>query len=154
MQEVKKLVTYVGDNPEIDLKAVREIVTIHSSQKGWQLSEAIVWGGAIHFPTVHSIDSQELYLFLGQLRYQIQLGLVVSSCLEKGEERLIEKHYPKLPGRALDKYKGLAKGLKTPFFRAGLKDLFELELQSRSRSAGIPFLLDHFIAKVNMRRSS
>ena len=151
LKEVQKLITYVGDAPEIDLQAVRAIATLQVSQKGWQLSEAIIWGGEIHFPTLHRLDSQELYLFLGQLRYQLQLGLIVTSCLKRKEEQLIQQEYPKLPQKSLDKYKRLAQTLSISYFKEGLKDLFELELQSRMKVANLPLLLDRFIAGLKTR---
>ncbi|WP_420420511.1 DNA polymerase III subunit delta [Simkania sp.] len=151
MQEVQKLITYVGDAPEIDLQAVRSIATLQVSQKGWHLSEAIIWGGDIHFPTLHRLDAQEIYSFLGQLRYQLQLGLVVASCLKRKEEQMIQQEYPKLPHKSLEKYKRLAQTLSVTYFKEGLKDLFELELQSRMKVANLPLLLDRFIAGLKTR---
>jgi len=152
LQEIQKLITYVGDAPEIDLHAVRAVATLHVTQKGWQLSEAMIWGGEIHFPTLHRLDAQELYQFLGQLRYQLQLGLVVTSYLKRKEEQLIQQEYPKLPPKSLDKYKRLAQTLSVNYFREGLKDLFELELQSRMKVANLPLLLDRFIAGLKRRK--
>jgi DNA polymerase III delta subunit len=151
IQEVQKLITYVGDAPEIDLQAVRTIATLQVSQKGWQLSESIIWGGDIHFPTLHRLDGQELYSFLGQLRYQLQLGLVVASCMKRKEEQQLQQEYPKLPQKSLDKYKRLAQTFSIAYFREGLKDLFELELQSRMKIADSPLLLDCFIAGLKTR---
>jgi len=151
MQEVQKLITYVGDAPEIDLKAVQAIATLQITQKGWQLSEAIVWGGDIHFPTLHRLDAQELHLFLGQLRYQMQLGLVISSCLARKEPQVIQQEYPKLPAKTLDKYMRLAQSFSLSYFREGLKDLFELEVQSRMKTASLTLLFDRFIAGLKRR---
>ncbi|CCB88979.1 DNA polymerase III subunit delta [Simkania negevensis] len=152
IQEVQKLITYVGDAPEIDLQAVRAIATLQVSQKGWQLSEAMIWGGDIHFPTLHRLDGQELYSFLGQLRYQLQLGLVIASCMKRKEEQQLLQEYPKLPQKSLDRYKRLAETLSVDYFKEGLKDLFELELQSRMKVADLPLLFDRFIGGLILKQ--
>lgn len=153
LQEIEKLITYAGDQKEIDLHAVRALIALQPAQKGWQLSESIIWGGEVHFPTLHRLDFSELYLFLGQLRYQIQLGLIVASCLERGEEKAIEKEYPKLPYQALDKYKRLAASLKTSYFRERLHELFQLECATRTQASRTRFLLDRFVALCQVGRS-
>lgn len=154
IQEVQKLITYIGDGTEIDLKAIEEIGSFQIIQGNWQLSESMIWGGDIHYSTLHKLSEQEVYLFLGQLRYQLQLGLVVASCLERKEEQMIQKEYPNLPIKIINKYKQLASSFSTFYFREGLKDLFELELQSRMRVASFMFLIERFILRLKMRVNS
>lgn len=148
MREIEKLVVYSGDKREIDLKAVRAVTALESAQNRWQLSEAIVWGETLHFATLHRLDTLELYPFLGQLRYQIQMGLVMSTCLERGEEKVIEQEYSKLPDRLLDKYKRRARALGVSYFRSRLQDLFSLECHLRmNRGKETKRLLDCFVAR-------
>jgi DNA polymerase III delta subunit len=148
MQEMEKAILYVGDAPEIDERAIEKITTLKVYQNGWQLSEKIVWGGEVHFPSLSKLDSQDLYPFIGQLRYQIQLGLIVSSALERGDEKGIEKQYPKMPTKSVEKYKQQAKSRSVSYFREGLKYLFDLELKLKKCGGKRLFFLDEFIAKL------
>lgn len=146
IQELQKLIAYVGDAPQIDLQAVEAIGTLQVSEKSWQLSEAIIWGGDIHYPTLYRLQPQELHCFFGQLRYQLELGLFVSSCLERKEEGIIQEKYPKLSPKLLARYRSLVEAFSISYFKRGLKDLFELEIRVRMKSSNFLLLIDRFIA--------
>ena len=45
---------------------------LSSEQNGWELSEGVIWGGQVHF------GETDLYSLVGQLRYQLQLGLQIA----------------------------------------------------------------------------
>ncbi len=133
VSEVEKAMVYVGDEKEITLQAVKTIATLDPKQNGWQLSEAAVWGGAA------VLGDTDLYSLVGQLRYQLSLGLQIA-------EGKPAKGAPK----KIDKIR--AKGLKASFYREGLKELFELEMKLRSNISNQKLLFDRFRAKLSERR--
>ncbi|MBF5060113.1 DNA polymerase III subunit delta [Candidatus Neptunochlamydia vexilliferae] len=133
VSEVEKALVYTGDEKEVTLQAVKTIATLDPKQNGWQLSEAAVWGG----PAL--LDDTDLYSLVGQLRYQLALGLQVA-------EGKPAKGSPK----KIDKIR--AKGLQASFYREGFQDLFELEMKLRSNISNQALLFDHFRAKLAARR--
>ena len=121
-------------------------------QKGWELSEALIWGGFIHYPSLHHLDSAAFYGFVGQLRYQLKIGLLVATALEKKEEEIIAREYPRLRPKTLEKYKFHARKLTSSYFLKGMEALFDLEIKSRS-GIDTTLLLDLFAFKLQRGRS-
>jgi len=111
----------------------------------------------IHIPYFCSIFFlhflSALHLLMGQMRYQLQMGLTIAVCIETHQEEEISKVYPKLRPKTLDKYKLCAKKLTSTYFLESFHDLFDLELKSRSGGAKPTLLLDLFIAKIQAKRS-
>lgn len=135
LQELDKIIAYSGDEKHLSLQMVKEICSLDPVQSGWQLSEAVVLGGAVHFSDV------DLYSLVGQLRYQLQLGLQVTT----------GKDPSNVSPKKLERFR--KSGLKTTYFLEGLKDLFDLEMRMRSNISNQALLFDQFRAKLNARRT-
>jgi len=151
IQEVDKAATFVGEDRTITLQAVKAVCHFKGAQRGWELSEALIWGGSIHYPSLHHLDSAAFYGFVGQLRYQLKLGVLVATALEKGEEETIMREYPRLRPKALEKYKTQAERFTSSYFLKGMQALFDLELKSRS-GIDTTLLLDLFAFKLQRGR--
>ncbi len=134
LQELDKVVVYSGEEKILTLEMIKTICTIDPVQDGWQLSEAVVLGGPIHF------GETDLYALIGQLRYQLQLGLQIASAKEPA----------KVSPKKLERFRKAR--LQTVFFMEGMKDLFDLEMKMRSNSSNQGLLFDQFRAKLAVRR--
>ncbi|NGX51022.1 MAG: hypothetical protein K1060chlam2_00879 [Chlamydiae bacterium] len=139
LQELEKAALYAGNEKQISLEMVKAVGTLSPIQTGWQLSEALVWGGTLNRRSMRELC--DLYSIVGQIRYQLNLGITLAS----GREA------PKLPPKRREKLQSLATSLRTSYFAEGLKDLFELELKMRSGITNQLLLLDHFHAKLRGR---
>jgi len=136
LQELEKVFVYAGDKKEISLAMIKAVGSISPTQTGWQLSEALVWGGTLSRRSLAELS--DLYPFVGQIRYQLNLGVLLAS----GGE---------VPKRN-EKLRPLATSLSPRYFISGLKDLIDLELKMRSGITNHTLLLDYFNAKLAKRR--
>jgi len=133
-QELEKALVYAGEEKTVTLEMIKMICSLDPKQNGWQLSEAVVWGGPVH------LGDTDLYGLVGQLRYQLQLGLQVAS----------GKEPPRASPKKLEKIR--RSGFEASYYLEGLKELFNLELKMRSNVSNQGLLLDHFRAKLTVRR--
>jgi len=133
-QELEKTLVYAGEEKTVTLEMIKTICSLDPKQSGWQLSEAVVWGGPVH------LGDTDLYGLVGQLRYQLQLGLQVAS----------GKEPPRASPKKLEKIR--RSGFEASYYLEGLKELFNLELKMRSNVSNQGLLLDHFRAKLTVRR--
>jgi len=140
VQELEKALLFSDDKKEITLETLKKVTSLAPSQTGWQLSEALIWGGALSRRSIQELD--DIYGLIGQIRYQLNLGLTIAS----GEEP------PKLSPKRLDKLRPLAKKLTLTYFSDGLKMLFDLELKMRSGITDHILLIDYYYAKLTLRR--
>jgi DNA polymerase-3 subunit delta len=150
LQEIDKLITYVGEKKSIDQQDIERLCRGELSAVEWKLSEAIIWGGNISPLT---LDPSSFHLLMGQLRYQLHVGLIIATSLETRQEAKIQEVYPKLRPASLHRYKTLSKKFTSLYFLRGLHDLFDLELNSRIGGGSPSLLLDIFMAKLHKRRS-
>ena len=130
-QELEKALVYAGEEKTVTLEMIKTICSLDPKQSGWQLSEAVVWGGPVH------LGDTDLYGLIGQLRYQLQLGLQIAS----------GKEPPRTSPKKLEKIRRM--GLEASYYLEGLKELFNLELKMRSNVSNQGLLLDHFRAKLD-----
>lgn len=133
-QELEKALVYAGEEKTVTLEMIKTICSLDPKQNGWQLSEAVVWGGPVH------LGDTDLYGLVGQLRYQLQLGLQVAS----------GKEPPRASPKKLEKIR--RSGFEASYYLEGLKELFNLELKMRSNVSNQGLLLHHFRAKLTVRR--
>lgn len=139
-QELKKLAAYVGERGVLDKKDIEEICGAKDLSTGWQLSESLVWKGPI------SLDGKAgelsfLFPFIGQIRYQLQLGAQLADLIERKAPDL-KKHFP--TQRNLDKFIPIATARGSRFFLNGLLRLYDFELLSKSAPLDIAAVFDIF----------
>ena len=139
-QEIDKLITYVGNKLFIELADVHSICPVNVTDTVWQKAEEIVWG-KINFDSI-SIDASYFHLLLAAIRYQLQLGCKIASLLENNKTQDISGYFPKIYPKALEKKKEIAMFYKTTFYKKAIKDLFEIDLLSKTVSFDFSYLLD------------
>ena len=153
LQEMKKWMIYLGEEKVISENIIQTVGSLDFSQKGWHLSEQIIWEGKGDFMALDHLNASQIQTLFFQLRYHLQLGLVICSSLERDEEKLLKKKYPKISPRAWLRYKKLASTLKMPYFRRGLKELFQVELDSRQKSVPSKVHLERFFMALQQGNS-
>jgi DNA polymerase-3 subunit delta len=145
-QELSKLICYVGDKPRIELEDAKAICGTRDLFTGWQLAEKIIWERVTSLGEKTS-DLGFVFPFIGQLRYQLQLGYRLAELLEK-KAADIKHHFPSMRPQQLEKYASLAKTRGSRFFKRGLQALYDLEFASKSSPLDIDVLFDLFQAKL------
>lgn len=146
-QELIKLVCFVGERTRIELKDVQTICSSRTASTGWQISEALVWGG--RSVQQEHMDLSALLALVGQIRYQLQIGHQIAACLGQGiSTHELAGYFPSLKPQMLDKYIGEVRKRKAGFFTQGLQFLFHLELSCKSSSTDPQVLFDLFTHKL------
>ncbi|MBS0650448.1 MAG: hypothetical protein JSR93_04740 [Verrucomicrobia bacterium] len=147
-QELVKLICYVGDRKAIALNDVEQVCAVEKTVSTWQLSEMIVWEAKPAAPPPN-IDLSWLLPFLGQLRYQLQIGLQLAvmndTHMLPGD---MAKQLPQLRGALLDKRLAVAKQKGQRYFRTGLQSLFEVEILAKNSGGSANLLFDLLTAKL------
>jgi DNA polymerase-3 subunit delta len=147
-QELTKLICYVGEKNHIALEDAKAICGTRDLFTGWQLAEKIVWERATSLGQKLN-DLGFIFPFIGQLRYQLQLGYRLSELLEKKTSPSdIKHHFPTLRPQQLEKFTTQAKARRPVFFHRGLEALFQLEFAAKSSPLDIGVLFDLFQAKL------
>lgn len=147
-QELKKLITYVGSKATLDKKDIKAICGSRDLATGWSLAEMLVWK--------HPIALQEkagdlgfLFPFLGQIRYQLQLGAQIAELLgRKVTMPDLEQHFPSVRPQNLDKFIPVAARRGSAFFLKGLLRLYDFEFTAKSSSVDLGIAFDFFQAKL------
>lgn len=134
LQELDKIIAYSGEEKSLSLEMVKEISSLDPVQNGWQLSETVILGGEVYF------GDTDLYALVGQLRYQLHLGLQIA----------LAKESPTVSPRKIERFQ--RSGLKPSYFIRGLKELFNLEMRMRSNISNQGLLFDQFRAKLAANR--
>lgn len=148
-QELFKLITYAGERKQIGLQDVETLCNVQKSSTLWQMAEAVVWRGKSH-AEAPDFDLSLLLPLIGQIRSQIQQGLALALLQEQGFGSSEISHYlPNLRGNQLERLLPLAKAKRSPFFKRGLKVLFEIEILAKNSSVEPGLLLDLFTAKLH-----
>ena len=149
-QELFKVITYVGERPQVTAADVEALCVQNKSSTIWQMAESLVWKGSLP-PETTPIDLSLLLPLISQLRSQIQQGLTLALLQEQGfGVGEISHTLPQLRSQTLEKLLPLAKAKRSLFFRKGLKALFEIELMAKNSSLEPGLLLDLFTAKLHM----
>lgn len=149
-QEVIKLACYVGDRPAIALSDAKSICATYSVATSWQLAEGVVWRQEL-LSSEKSSDLPFLLMFIGQLRYQFQVGYQVAELVESGKSsREIAETFPQLRPQTLEQYATFARQKKAVYFHNGLLALFQLELGVKSSSLDPSLLFDQFVARLRV----
>lgn len=135
LQELEKLITYSGDAKTITEEMVHQVSSFDHSHTGWELSENIVLGAPVQ------IGEIDLYSLVGQIRYQLELGLALAT----------GKEPPNASPKKCERFR--KKGLPPAYFLEGLQALFDLEMKIRSNISNDALLLDEFRLKLGAKTS-
>lgn len=151
-QELLKLITFVGQRPQITQEDMKAVGVNYLFPSGWQMAEALVFEGRAPIKDP-SFDISDLLPLLGQVRYHINNARMCSMHLKEGKAKeAIAELMPQLKGASLDKYLHLAFKLRYEFFDEVMKILFKIELLSKNSSLSAPFLWDYLVAQIFQKR--
>ncbi|MCY3975410.1 MAG: hypothetical protein OXF02_07720 [Simkaniaceae bacterium] len=138
-KEVEKLALFAGNNGEINGRMIRALTSVSPSANPWKVAEKIVWEGK--WPRLYGWKERALQDLVTFLRFHMQLGLVLSSALKKGEGEEITRDYPKLSAKAMAYYTARASRIPVDRWLSSLRRLYLLELRLRTQSTLKIFLL-------------
>jgi DNA polymerase-3 subunit delta len=149
-QEVAKLLCYVGDRMTIQKQDAAAICTVKAELTSWQLADGVVWGKE-GIPAEKKADLAFILPFIGQLRYQLQVGLQIAELLTKNAtSQEISRRFAQLRPQALEKQLAIARQKKPEYFQKGLLALFDFEFSAKSSSIDLGILFDRFLAKLRV----
>jgi len=140
LQELEKAILYAGNKDRISIETIQATAS-PPLQTGWQISETLVWGGALNHHSINALEN--LHALVGQIRYQLKLGMSLASNKEASQPF----------GKRGERLKTLAIRYSPFYFVVGLQELLALELKMRSNIGNHALLFEHFYAKLSKRRS-
>ena len=153
-QELKKLITFVGEKTILERKDVEAICGAKDLTTGWQLAETVVWKQPISLREKTG-DLGFIFPFLGQVRYHLQLGAQIADLVErKTEVYELKKHFPSVRPQNLDKFISIATQKGSRFFLNGLLHLYDFELTAKSASLDLSIAFDTLQAKIHEKTYS
>ncbi|CDR34160.1 DNA polymerase III subunit delta [Criblamydia sequanensis] len=152
--ELEKLVSYVGEKKEIQLKDVLEVSFEIPSDTAWQLGEAIFQRKASE---AHQIVSNLLkngtppLQILKQIRSQFQTDFQVASLLSQGKRKEdISLEFPYMKGFILDQHiKASYYGLES--FKKGFLAIDASDLELRNSSIDPEFSIEKLVLNLCIR---
>jgi DNA polymerase-3 subunit delta len=148
-QELEKLLCFAGDRPQISLSDAEAITFSLPHVNSWQLAEKVIWNKDTRFVHDKLGDLSFFLLFIGQLRYHLQVGYKIAAFLAKQVPRSEIAHaLSQLRPQVLDKYLSIVQEKKTAYFHQGLLALYEMELAAKSSSLNTLCLFDHFLGRL------
>lgn len=139
-QELEKLILYTSDKKSIDLEDVETLCPVNLTQTVWQMAEDIVWG-KINFDNF-SIDVNFFHLLISAIRYQLETGYKIASLIEDKKVQDLSSYFPKIYPRSLEKKKEIATTNTSLFYKKALKELYDIDLLSKTINVNTTSLLD------------
>ncbi len=144
-QEVIKLITFVGTRSEITEADAQGICAGGAKQQIWKIAEQLVWDKSTE--VLNAVENAtDLFILITQVRSQLQTGLKLSECLERGED--LKTALPRAFPKTLEKYCRLITSLPKAYFKEGLITLFECELMAKNSGHPPAFLWGQLCLKL------
>ncbi len=146
-QELNKLITYTLGRELITSQDAKALSSAKEQVSSWQYAESLVWDGMIKGESPIQ-DVSSLLGFIGQIRYQLEIGYKISSLEKEGMPPFqIGEHFLQLKAGLFQKRIEIVRKRRPQFFKEALCALFQLELRCKTTSID-PFLLwDLFAAR-------
>jgi len=149
--EIKKVITYVGDKKYITSKDISDICLSSLQYSLWQLSEKIVWKQELDLSFPH-MDASFFHGLIASIRIQLQQGLKMASLIEKNTSPTAYKSYfPRLFPKQLETKKQVSKNLGRKWFQYGLICLYEIDIYSKNNVSSFSLLWDLFCRKIRKK---
>ena len=139
-QEIYKLITFAADKQSIELEDVHKVCPFSLNESIWQKAEEIVWGKITFDKSL--LDANFFHALISAVRYQLQLGYKIASLLESKKAHDISLYFPKIYPKTLEKKMKIAQSYKTVFYKKALKELFAIDLLSKTVNFNFSYLLD------------
>ena len=136
-QELEKLLCFAKDSAHISVKDLHQVCGLEADVNTYVLCEGIIFGGqeGIKNALNWQLDSQDFFSLLGQLRFQLHIGMKLTDFLKRGlpiEE--FEGSFVYNIQKNLPKYIKACQNLSRDFFFKGLVLLCEYERRAKSQS--------------------
>jgi len=148
-QEMFKLVCFCAERTHIGRADVQTLCALEVERNSWQLAEAIIWETSGMVSLDHSIELSWLLPFIGQLRYQLQIGLQMASSLRtQASPEEIGRQFPQIRGPVLSQRIAFVREHGPRYFHAAMHQLFELELMMKNSTCDPALALDLLISKL------
>ncbi len=152
IQELEKLITFVGDAPAIDGAAVTALAVGMPTAAVWSLGQAILAGDACRAVRVwRDLAAQRVapLAVVATLRSQINKGLTLASMAARGATRQeMGKALPQLRDKALYRSLQEAQGYGVARLREALLHLSALELQLKNQKLPEATVVDLLIVRL------
>lgn len=148
VNELEKLLCYVGYQGEITLALVREFSITLPHLTLWQLGDALFAKERRQAWTVlHTLleEGGSLYQILSHLRSQMESGLQMLDAHKRGK---LTQEFPYLKGSLGQKKISLLSGFGQKNLKRALSLLFEAELKAKSMSVDADLLLEPLIVRL------
>ena len=147
--ELEKAITFIGEKKEIDTYTIQTLSLLDPVMTSWQAAEKIVWTDTI--PDLVVEEEPHYFLgFLGQIRYQLQIGLQISCFLEEqAASQDLYASFPSIKESTLSKFIESAYRYQKEYFIEGLRTIFEIERMMKSSLADPCLLWDILCAKLS-----
>lgn len=139
--EVEKIASFVGKEQRINLDDIHKLGSIQKEQNLWSIAEDTAWKGKGEIPILKDLSA---WLgIVGQIRYQLYIGVELCDQLAKGQAL----HVKNLRPNQIETFARQANRLGIQYFIDRLKDLFDLELLAKSTHANPSVLWDLLVIK-------
>ncbi len=148
-QELQKLILFTYDKKRIDVEDVEEIVQQSAEISAWQMAEDFVFDGK--YP---SLSLGDIHLFINAVRHQLQFGFKLASLMRKKiSSHELKSYFPKLWPKLFEKRKSQVQSLSVSYFKNGLANLFDAEVEFRNAKVSEEAILDLFLSKMYYARN-
>lgn len=131
MNEVKKLLVYVGERKTITFDDVHLFSTVTSAEKQWDIAETLCWN--FNKPiSFKSLNEKDFYSLLGQLRFRYAIAIQIKEGVKeiKGSPRLISE------------FRQRSRSLNLLYFIESQLFVNSLEIESKTLSLPLAVLWD------------
>jgi DNA polymerase III subunit delta len=138
VKELEKLVSYIGERNEVSKEDVILLGGSQPLESIWDFTDGLQKRNSaqtLHVGYQLLNSGESLIAILSQLRQQFQMGLTILSLIEKGRSKEdIQKYYPFLKGKLLERKVEMAKSFGMWRYKKALQLVFEKDLEIRSSS--------------------
>ncbi len=143
-QDLEKIITFIGERPEIQEQDLVDICTDEKLANSWQLSDAILFSK--QKLTIDSeIEISLLLSLIGQMRLQVQRGLEIRILLEKKISHAeISAKFSVIKKNQWEKLFSFAQEREKKWLVQALDHLFQMEMLAKN-SVATPSVLLHML---------
>ncbi len=150
-QELSKLICYVGERKAVTAEDIRAISVPMPQETLWQLGEALF---SSNFPLAHSTllgllqEGIVIFPILSSLRSQSETALRTLQAHQRGGNGAVQKEFPYLKGRLLDKKMNLYNRFGQAKLQKTLHQIFLAELEARNSALPPEWILEKLLVKL------
>lgn len=156
-QEIDKWICYSVDQERLTLDDLKKVCQLKASTKQWTLTETLVWykNSKIFEEAFNlSLDQYECLSFIGGIRYHANLGVLLKDVeMKKLPLQEVQKKFPQMQMKALEKYALAQKRYASSYFEKILSDLISFEFRLKTTSDDPTALWKQLIMKMELYKS-